>query len=155
MKHRDGFTLVELLVVIAIIGIMSVTAIPLYRTFQQRTYGSEATLMVKQILEAQIIYFLEHDTFYPKDDSTIMIVHDDLSSDNKIKEVFDNLKITIPVGHFLDFNLAPANIPGDEFFTVTVQVTSGKNFPLFTGGFSPGSIIGSVNKDGKVTTFAP
>ena len=58
MQRQSGFTLVELMVVIVIIGIMGAMAVPLYGTYRQKTYGSEALMMVKQILDAEIMYFL-------------------------------------------------------------------------------------------------
>ena len=155
MKKEAGFTLVELMTVIAIIGIMAATAMPLYKTFQHRAYGSEALLMVKQILNAQIIYFLDKNEFFPGNNVPIDIYHGDLPSDEEIQLVKDNLNITINVGKFLDYNLESYNIPGDESFTVVVTVTGGKNFPLFQGGNSPGQIIGWVTKNGDIELIIP
>ena len=71
MQRKDGFTLIELMVGLAIIGILFASAIPLYQTWQQRAYGSEAAIMVKQILDAEIIYYLENDVFYPYHDRRV------------------------------------------------------------------------------------
>jgi len=68
MKKTAGFTLIELMVVIAILGIMAASAVPLYSRYRQITVGSEATVMLKQILDAEIMYFVENDTFIPPDD---------------------------------------------------------------------------------------
>lgn len=134
--------MVELLVVIAILGIMSVTALPLYRTFQQRAYGSEAALMLKRILDAEIMYFLENETFFPNG-STINIYHNDDPGKAEISQIKDAIKITIPVGHFLDFTItADAN-------TCSVTISSPQNsFPLFKNG-DP-FITGTVDTTGKI-----
>ena len=65
MKKSSGFTLIELMIVIAILGILSASSVRLYGTYRQRATGTEARIMVKQILEAEIAYFLEHETFFP------------------------------------------------------------------------------------------
>jgi len=141
MRRHAGFTMVELLVVIAILGIMSATALPLYRTFQQRAYGSEAALMLKRILDAEIMYFLENETFFPNG-LTINIYHNDDPGKAEISQIKDAIKITIPVGHFLDFTItADANI-------CSVTISSPQNsFPLFKNG-DP-FITGTVDATGK------
>lgn len=144
MKRRKGFTLIELMVVLAIIGIMSVTAMPLYRTYQQRAYGSEAALMLKRILDAQVMYFLEHNTFYPDDGSTIEIYHNDAPSKPEIIAIEENLNILIPVRHFLDYYLSADNTLGSEFCTLKISA----DFALFKDGRP--DIIGILYKDGRI-----
>jgi prepilin-type N-terminal cleavage/methylation domain-containing protein len=144
MRRHAGFTLIELMVVIAILGIMSATAIPLYHTYQQRAYGSEAALMIKRILDGQIMYFLEHDKFFPEDGSSISIYHDDLPNKQEILDIKDALNILIPVGHFLDYQIQTFPATGDGWCLVTVSA----NFPLFKDGSY--NITKTLYKDGNI-----
>ncbi|MBW1997592.1 MAG: type II secretion system protein [Deltaproteobacteria bacterium] len=153
--NNKGFTLLELLVVVGILGILAATAFPAYRTWQQRAFGSEAAIMTKRILDAQIAYFLENNQFFPKSDYTgpnpIEIYSDTPPNDPKILDVYNALQIRIPVGHKLDYYLTSDNTPGKEIFTVTIMA----DFPLFRGQGSPGSCIGSIDREGRVTIIGP
>jgi prepilin-type N-terminal cleavage/methylation domain-containing protein len=142
MRRQSGFTLIELMVTIAIVGILMATAVPIYRTWQQRAYGSEAAIMGKQILDAQIIYYMDHNKFYPEDNSTIEIYHNDLSNSINVKKVYDSLHIQIATGHFLNYTLQPLN---DEEFILTISSQGGfdlfKNAPL---------VLYTLNKSGEI-----
>jgi len=105
MKRQSGFTMLELLVAVGITGILVATAVPVYKTWQQRAYGSEAAIMVKQILDAEILYYLENDKFYPEIGDDRDILHGYPSDHDNVKDISEKLNITIPTGHFLDYYL--------------------------------------------------
>jgi prepilin-type N-terminal cleavage/methylation domain-containing protein len=147
MKKQDGFTLAELMVVIAVLGVLVATAVPCYRTIQRRACGSEATMMIKQVLDAEIMYFLEHDKFFPEVGQTLTIFHNDLPSKPEIDQIKGALNIDIPTGHNLDFTIT--TMPGQ---TSMITISSFSNsFPLFKNGAS--SITGTLDSTGKVDIF--
>ena len=65
-EEARWFTLIELILVIALIGVLGATALPCYRAMQAKAFGSEAIMMLKWVLDAEIIYFLEHDELFPQ-----------------------------------------------------------------------------------------
>ena len=147
MRRKDGFTLVELMAVIAIMGIMAATTYPLYRTIQRRSIGNEAVVMMKQILNAQIMYFLEHETFFPKD-KTYIINHSGQiwpGDEDELNAIQQALNIDIPIGHFLDFTITSDSVEGE----CTVTISSPQNsFPIFKNGDA--FLIGKVDKNGQI-----
>ncbi|MBE9571460.1 MAG: prepilin-type N-terminal cleavage/methylation domain-containing protein [Proteobacteria bacterium] len=154
MKRQRGFTLIEVVVVIAIVGILSATAIPFYNTYRMRTYGSEAKIMMKQILNAEVAYYLENDTFYPPNFGDWIVISHNSAINNPadIALIKQALNITIPEGHNLDFTFQRLPHPTSGVDAVWVTINSYKNsFPLFGGGAT--SITGILDSNGQRVVF--
>jgi prepilin-type N-terminal cleavage/methylation domain-containing protein len=151
MKRQSGFTIIEILVALAIVGILSATAVPLYHTWQGRAYGSEAAIMLKQIIAAEISYLLDNNRFYP-DNATYTIWHDgETDPSDAIKNIEENLHITINQGHFLEYSLTGDNDPGGYNFILTISSKEGE-FDIFKG--AP-QIIVKMDDQGNVENFFP
>ena len=63
LKSEDGFSLTELLVVVVIIGILSALAIPKFTNVTTRAKTTEAKLMLRQLYNLQMSYYLENDMY--------------------------------------------------------------------------------------------
>jgi prepilin-type N-terminal cleavage/methylation domain-containing protein len=151
MKSKAGFTLIELMVVMAILGVMGATAVPLYRTYQQRAYGSQAALMAKQLIDAEIMYFLEHDKFFPEDSTiTLHIPADNPPSaehSQMIQDIKNALNVTITPGKILTYQINS----GDDTAADWCQVRIWATFPLFKDGRN--DIVLHLTSDGRVLPF--
>ena len=151
MKRQSGFTILEILVSVAIVGILSATAVPLYHTWQGRAYGSEAAIMLKQIIGAEINYFLENNKFFPED-TTYTILHDgEPDPQNAIEAIHENLHITISQGHFLEYALQGVNVPGSESFSLTIQSRDG-DFDIVKG---KDTVIATIDRYGNAEFIYP
>jgi len=153
MKRHSGFTLLEILVALAIVGILSATAVPLYHTWQGRAYGSEAAIMLRQIISAEINYYLENNKFYP-DNNTYIIPHEgqpEPTDIEVIKEIADNLNITIKQGHFLEYTFTGVNDSGKENFILTIR-SKNYEFKIFQDAKE---IIAKMDEKGNVENFFP
>jgi prepilin-type N-terminal cleavage/methylation domain-containing protein len=149
MRCREGFTLLEMLVVVAIVGILAASAVPLYRTWQQRAYGSEAAIMAKQILDAEIMYYLDNDNkFYPHY-SSISIFHGHDSQHENVILVSEALNITIPTGHFLDYTLESYDDDGVYTFQLSIN-SKDLQFDIFK---NVKLIAYKMDKDGNITSY--
>jgi len=157
VKGSKGFTLIELMVVIAILGVLAASAFPTYRTFRRRAVGAEATTIMKQLINAEIMYNLQHPEkgyFAGNDDSDnlIKVYHDGSGTSNKdITQVWDNLHVKLPVGHFLDFQIRGIPDPLDSDLLIQVIIQIDANFPIFRDGSK--HIMTTIDKDGTVNTI--
>jgi len=151
VKRQDGFTLIELMVVVALMGILALTASPVYHTYRQRAYGSQAVVMAKQIMDAQILHFLEHDKFFPTDSSNAIFIPPDTppsaETQKALQEVRDNLNISIPLGYNLSYQIYSIGVNADESCFVRISAP----FALFKNGKM--DLNYSVSKDGDVISF--
>ncbi len=64
-KSQRGLTLIELMIVVAIMGILSSVAVPSYMRWVRRVRTTEATMNLRKIFDASVIYFA---LMYAEDD---------------------------------------------------------------------------------------
>ena len=150
MRKQAGFTLIELMVVIAIVGILAVTAVPFYQTWTQRAYGSQATLMMKSLMDGQIMHHLEHNVFFPAVGADIIIPYEGEgapSPSNAIEQLETALKVKISQNKRFDYTIVNY---GDEA-VVTIRAP----FALFKGRGSPGTLTARVTKQGQIDYVGP
>ena len=150
MKKERGFTLVELMVVAAILGVLGATAMPLYNTWQQRAYGSEAIIMMKQLTEGEILYYLENDEYFPrsKDPGYPTYTVDKKGVETPagaIDRIKDALQLTISPNGRLDYQIT--HDPDDGSCIIIISA----DFPLFKNKQT--NIMVLLNAKGLVEYF--
>lgn len=147
--NKKGFTLIEMMVVFAIIGILVATAIPAYNVIRQRIYGSEAKVMLNQIINAQIAYYLEHNQYYGGEVPSLSLYNDGAEPEWAREEIYKNLNLEIPKGHFVEYELRI-----DEYGNFILEISSSPdaNFTLFNGA---SVVIATLYKNGDVKIEYP
>ena len=65
-QPHSGFTLIELMITIAIIGILAAISIPNYLSYRQKAEFAALEATMQFLMDAQDIYFVENDTFFPQ-----------------------------------------------------------------------------------------
>jgi Tfp pilus assembly protein PilE len=118
------------MVVVAITGILGASAVPLYNTYRQRAFGSEAIVMMKQLTEGQILYYLENNEYFPKTDDpsfpTYLINKDGSTTPgDAIDKINDALKLTIVPNGKLEYQISHDGTDG----SCTILISA--DFPLF------------------------
>jgi prepilin-type N-terminal cleavage/methylation domain-containing protein len=131
-NKQSGFTLIEIMVVIAILGILGATAVPVYNTWLQRARGSETKIMAKQILDAEITYYLDNDNFFPDPGATIDVLRGYSNNHINVTTIAEKLHITIPTGHFLDYTIINDPVDGKLYLTISSDVEIFKGVYIVT-----------------------
>lgn len=84
-EHRNtAFTLLEMIAVVIIVGILATIAIPQYARFRERALDQEAISGVRFLQQAQRIFYMENNRYYPA-----------AGADGNINTINANLKLSL------------------------------------------------------------
>ncbi|MEM1008416.1 MAG: prepilin-type N-terminal cleavage/methylation domain-containing protein [Myxococcota bacterium] len=61
-KHNAGFTLTELMIIVLILGILTITAVPIFNRFMKKSRTGEAPVNISSIIRGAIIWYQESHT---------------------------------------------------------------------------------------------
>ena len=65
MKKNRTFTITELLIVLVVIGVLATLAVTQYGSYRERVVDREAFAVLRLMQQAQRIYLMENDAYYP------------------------------------------------------------------------------------------
>lgn len=132
------------MVVIAILGILAVTALPFYQTWTRRAYGSQANLMMKSLMDGQIMHYLEYNRFFPSVGEDILIpASGPASTETAVSDVTSSLKVPLSQGGRLNYQITNY---GDDCYIIIRA-----DFPLFKDGHK--ELHGHLDKAGRTYIF--
>jgi hypothetical protein len=103
--------------------------------------------MMRELLDAQIIYYLENNKFFPENNMPVIIFADDAPSKAEFGQISNGLKISIASGHRLNYDIRANGPLADESCTIVISAS----FPIFTDGSR--QLIGNVTNAGFITIF--
>lgn len=146
-----GFTLIEIMVVITIIGILSATAVPAYNVYRQRSTGAETSVLARQLLEHNVMYYMENEEYFPPPGDVLEVFNDGTMKRNGAasatvrQDIKDALNVDIPVRHNLDFILQ-TDVAGTFWIQIDAPFAIFKTIPN-------DQLNASMDKDGNINYF--
>ncbi|MCL2484828.1 MAG: prepilin-type N-terminal cleavage/methylation domain-containing protein [Endomicrobia bacterium] len=92
MKKAKGFTLVELIIVLVIICVLTIIAVPMYKSNTRRAMATEGKALLALVNTAQKIHFAEHGSFLAVPETS---VNTDLDIDARGNKYFTSFSVTV------------------------------------------------------------